>query len=404
MYMGIIGLVFAVASCIGPIVGGAFTEFVTWRWCFYLNLPFDGVAFILLVSFLDIENPRTPLVAGLKAIDWLGSLLIVTGAVTLLIGLELGGIVHPWKSATTICLIIFGVVIMALFVFVEARVAKYPIMPIRLLRNRSNVAALATNVAHGFDFIAAAYFLPLYFQAVLGATPLLSGVYLLPFAFTLSMLATGTGIFIKKTGKFLPPIQFGLALMVLGFGLFISLPSYPSWAKVVIYQLILGVGVGCLFQSPLIALHTQVNPQDIATVTALFGFSRNFSTALSVVIGSAIFQNQVAVHANKTYPRLPQDIIDGLSGGSVGENTGIAQSLPSSQRIQVLNVYTQSLQVMWIFYTVVVFLGFLCTFGIATKKLDTTHVGTKRGLEAEEEHRLAQKAERQAKKEEKSQA
>ncbi|KAK5173948.1 hypothetical protein LTR16_011599, partial [Cryomyces antarcticus] len=138
----------------------------------------------------------------------------------LLFGLEYGGVSHPWGSATVICLIVFGLVTIGLFVVNEWKFAKYPIMPLRLFKYRSNIAALLVCFCHGFVFIAGSYYMPLYFQAVLGATPLLSGVYLLPFALSLSFASAGTGIFIRKTGKYLPPIWFGMAWMTLGFGLF----------------------------------------------------------------------------------------------------------------------------------------------------------------------------------------
>lgn len=126
----------------------------------------------------------------------------------LLLGLEFGGVTRPWDSATVICLIVFGVVVACLFALNEWKFARYPVMPLRIFNNRSNIAALGVCFCHGFVFIAGTYYLPLYFQAVLGASPLLSGVYLMPFALALSFLSGITGVFIKKTGKFLPPIWY----------------------------------------------------------------------------------------------------------------------------------------------------------------------------------------------------
>lgn len=257
-YFGIIGGVWALASSLGPVVGGLFTQKVSWRWCFYINLPFDGVAFLILLFFLDIKTPRTPLREGLKAVDWLGSLTMVGGVVMLLLGLEFGGISHPWDSATVLCLIIFGAVVIGIFFLIEWRIAPYPLMPLDLFSKRSNLAALATCFFHAFVFISGNYFLPLYFQAVLGATPILSGVYLLPTALSLSFLSAFTGVFIKKTGQYLPMIWFGMILMTLGFGLFIDFDVNTSWAKIIVFQIIAGIGVGPNFQSPLIALQSLV--------------------------------------------------------------------------------------------------------------------------------------------------
>ena len=257
-YFGMIGGVWALASSMGPIVGGAFTQNVSWRWCFYINLPFDGLAFIIILLALDLHTPKTPLWEGLKAVDWLGSLTMVAGTIMVLLGLEFGGLTFPWSSPTVICLIVFGVLTIALFFLVEWRLAPYPLMPLDLFSKRSNMAALGVCFFHAFVFISGSYFLPLYFQAVLGATPILSGVYLLPTALSLSVLSAGTGIFIRKTGQYLPCIWFGLIFMVAGFGTFIDLGVHSSWAKIIIFQVIAGIGVGPNFQAPFIALQSLV--------------------------------------------------------------------------------------------------------------------------------------------------
>ena len=361
-------------------------------------VPCTGLAFIILLIFLDIETPRTPIVAGLKAIDWFGSLTIVGGTVMFLFGLEYGGVTYPWSSATVVCLLVFGVVTIGIFFLIEWKVAKYPVIPLRLFSKRSNVAALVTCFCHGFVFISGSYFLPLYFQAVLGASPLLSGVYLFPFVISLSLMSAGVGIFIRKTGIYLYPIWFGMIVMTFGFGLYIDFPSYASWPRIIIFQIIAGIGCGPNFQSPLIALQSHVNPRDIATATATFGFTRNLATSISVVIGGVIFQNGMQKQLSTLLASLPASIAHELGGGSAGANTAVVSALPPAQRLAAVEAYTQSLRTMWIFYTCIGALGIAASFCIGKNTLSKSHETTKTGLAAQEEARRERKEEKEEKK------
>lgn len=398
-YIGIMGMVWAIASAVGPVLGGVFAEKVTWRWCFYINLPLDGFSVIMLTFFLKIHTPKTPLVAGLKAIDWLGVLLVVGGVVMFLLGLESGGVTHPWDSAYTICLTVFGVVTIGVFFLVEWKVAKYPVIPIRLFQSRTRCACLLTAFCHGFVFIAASYYLPLYFQTVLGATPLLSGVYTFPFALSLSICSACAGIIIKKTGKYQILIWGGMIIMTLGFGLFINLQPYASWPRIILFQIIAGIGVGPNFQSPLVALQTTIKPSDIATATATFGFVRQIATSLSVVLGGVVYQNQIAKQEGFLVSHLGAKLAAQIGTASSGAASSLIRSLPHSQRVIVAEVITSSLQKMWIFYTAMGALGIFFSFFIGKKVLSREVQTHKQGLEAEEEARQERLTEKKAKKE-----
>jgi len=366
------------------------------------TVPITGTVFILLSFFLHLHNPKTPVWEGLKAVDWAGSLTIVGGTLMLLLGLEFGGVTYPWNSAKVICLIVFGILVAGLFVLNEWKLARYPVMPLRLFKNPSNIASLAVCFCHGYVFIAGSYYLPLYFQAVLGATPLLSGVYLLPFALSLSFMSAAIGIWIKKTGQYLPAIWLGMFVLTLGMGLFIDFNSQRQWAKVIIFQIITGIGVGPNFQSPLLALQTGVVQRDIAAATATFGFVRNLSTSISVVIGGVVFQNEM----QKRYPSLVQSLgletANMLSGGSAGASVGIVKSLPAAQRAIARDAFAGSLRIMWIMYVAFSALGLAVSLGVGSKKLSKEHEVTKTGLAEEEKKRLENKELKQAAKREKN--
>ncbi|RMZ82140.1 hypothetical protein DV738_g1889, partial [Chaetothyriales sp. CBS 135597] len=388
-YLGIVGMVWAVASAVGPSIGGALAQRTSWRWCFYLNLPCDGAAFLVLLFFLDVHNPRTNLWDGLGAIDWLGSLLIVGATLMLLLGLQFGDLTYPWESATVICLIVFSFIGFAVFFVVQWKWARYPLIPLRLF-TREVVSVLGVTTAHGFAYIAASYFLPFYFQTVLGATPIQSAVWFLPLALVIAFLAVGTGITIQRTGRYLELIIAALVLEILGFGLFIDFPAYKSWPRIISFQIIAALGMGPNFQAPLIAIQSKVAGSDIAAATSLLSFVRNLSSGISVVIGGVIIQNMMRSHeAEFQQAGIPTSIINQLVSGGGSESSHLLDSLTDSQRSLVLSAETDSLSKIWIFYTCLLFLGLLSGLGIGRTNLSKEHVEHKTGLDAEEANRRA---------------
>ncbi|RMD40088.1 hypothetical protein DV735_g5060, partial [Chaetothyriales sp. CBS 134920] len=354
-WYAIMGMTWALASGVGPIIGGAFTEKVTWRWCFYINLPLDGLSLFLLLFFLQLSTPKTAFLEGIKAVDWVGVLTI-------------------WKFA------------------------KYPIIPLRIFKNTSNLATLGVCFLHGFVFIGAGYYLPLYFQVVLAATPIMSGVYLFAHVLMVSLASALGGIFMKKTGLFREPIWFGLAVMTLGFGLFIDLPDHKEWSKIIIYQMIAGVGVGPNFQAPLIALQSHLKGHDIAVGTATFGFIRNIATALSIVLGAVVFQNELKSHTSTLVAAVGPELGHRLSTSAFGITSGQLHSLTSQQRHVISSVYTQSLKIMWIFYTAFSGAAIVVSLFIKKKELTREHETTKTGLQEQERVRQQEKADRDARK------
>lgn len=139
----------ALAGGVGPLLGGAFSEYVSWRWNYWINLPIAGVTFVLLF-FLDVHNPKTKMMDGMKAIDWFGSFFILGFTLMLLLGLDFGGVTFAWGSAQVICLLVFGTLCSLLFIFSEKRLAKYPLIPLGIFSRACNVATLAVAFAHGF--------------------------------------------------------------------------------------------------------------------------------------------------------------------------------------------------------------------------------------------------------------
>ena len=379
-YFGILGGVWALASAVGPVLGGVFTTKVTWRWCFYINLPLSGIAIVILFFMLKLHNPRTPIKQGLAAIDWAGSLLVMGGTLMLLLGLEFGGIDFPWKSATVICLIVFGIFTIGVFFVNEWKIAKYPIIPLHLFKFRNSIVSYSIAFLHAFVFISGSYWLPLYFQGVLGASALLSGVYLLPFALSLSIVSAMTGVFIKKSNNYVIPIVFGLAVMTLGFGLFIDLGPRADWTKIILYQIVAGIGVGPNFQAPLLALQTNVEPRDIGSATSCFSFLRQMGTSISVVIGSVIFDNQMQGQAAALHRELSPQLANALSGANAAGSVTLVGQLKGPAGEVARMAYWRSLRTMHIVFAA--FGGVALLVGLFVKQVNLSqqHKEHKTGL------------------------
>ncbi|KAL3419526.1 major facilitator superfamily transporter [Phlyctema vagabunda] len=387
LYLALIEAVFAVAGSSGPVLGGTFTEKLSWRWCFWINLPIAGSAFILLFLFLDVHNPKTSAKDGLKAMDWGGSLSILGIALMLLLGLEFGGATFPWKSPQVICLLVFGAGMSGIFIFIEKRLARYPLIPLSLFKERSNVACLLVGFLQGMVYFATEYYLPLYFQSVRGASPLRSGILILPLISMEALTGIIAGVTIHKTGRYLELMYLGTIIATIGVSTFNLLDVKTTIAQIVGFQILAGFGAGLLFAAPLIALQACVSQSDTASATSTFSFTRNMATSISVVVGGVIFQNSmdVRVESLKLAPvNLPANITDLLSDGKAAANVHISGILTDPiQKIAVKAAFADSLKNMWIFYTCLAGLTFVASLFIKKQVLSKVHVETKTGLKAD---------------------
>ncbi|CAI6093578.1 unnamed protein product [Clonostachys chloroleuca] len=346
-YYGMTGAVWGVSSAIGPLLGGIFTQSIGWRWCFYINLPLDGIALLVLFFFLKIETRKSQFTEGIRDIDWIGFILVIGGTISFLYGLEIGsGGLSPWKSPKVICLILFGALILVLFVIWEAKFATSPTIPFRIFQKGTNIAAFVVACLHSFVFISFDFFLPLYFQIILDMKPLISGITLFALILPLSAMTMSGGYIIRRTGRYDILIILGSALMCLGNGLFILLDESRNWPKIIIFQILAGSGAGTMFQSPMIALQNHLRQRDTAAAMAAFNFLRSLFSSISIVIGTVLIQRTIG-------------------SGS------IALKEENADSAQVVNkeTYIQALHIMWSFYTAVAGVTFVSGFFIKKKPL-----------------------------------
>ena len=333
-------------------------------------VPFIAISFLVLVLTLNIKSPTISLAEGLKTIDWHGISSIVIATLLILIGLQLGGVAAPWNSVLVICLLICGTLMFGVFLVLEWRVARTPLMPLRFFSSRSRVALLTVCAVQSFITTGCTYFLPLYFQLVLGRSPLASGVYFLPTTLTLAFFYVCVGHIIRRRGKYVHLIQGGTCALLLGTGLLVDSQSYTNWPRIIISQIVVAVGLGLTYQAPLIAFHAQLDQRDVAMGTATFQFIKTFCQTVSVVLGQVILQNRIQKRVAILHDAgIPDQLLSALDGGNAVLSTSAIYALGPKEQAIVRDNLAAAMDNMWIFYTIVAAIGFTASLGIASVEL-----------------------------------
>ncbi|KAJ7881325.1 iron permease [Mycena olivaceomarginata] len=305
-YQGLIGMIWCLAS------GGALASQgnKAWRWLFYLNLPLAGIAFTLVVRYLSVNHPEGSIRHKLAQVDWLGNAIVITGTGLAIIGLTWGGVRYPWASVKVLAPLVIGLSLLVVFAVYEAKVPIRPAIPLDVLGNRTSVSGLLTDAVHGITSISTIYYLPVFFQACFGASPIRSAVNSLPGSLITTPFALSAGVLITIMGKYRHINWIGWAISIVGFGLVSTFREDSSAGKWVGYQLVGGIGLGLLvrfnwflfdfflmypiqFSAPIFPLLAPLPPTRAGSALALFSFIRAFSQTWGITISSTILQNSL---------------------------------------------------------------------------------------------------------------
>ncbi|KAJ7604542.1 major facilitator superfamily domain-containing protein [Roridomyces roridus] len=295
IYQGLLGLVWCLASFIGPPIGGALSSrgLNAWRWLFFLNLPLCAIAFTLVALFLLVRAPTGSVRRKIVKVDWIGSFIIFLGTAFAILGLTWAGIRYPWSSAQVLCPLIMGLFLLVAAGFYEANVPTLPTIPPDIVGNWTSLLGLLTTAVHGITSISLIYYLPVFFQACFGASPIRSSVDFLPGSLITAPASLVAGIVISASGKYRPVNWIGWTAMIVGFGLVSTYSNDTPVAKWVGYQIVGAVGVGLIFVGPIFPILAPLPTHRAASANALFAFTRAFAQTWGITISSTILQNRL---------------------------------------------------------------------------------------------------------------
>ncbi|KAJ1555247.1 hypothetical protein HK405_002899 [Cladochytrium tenue] len=292
-YQGLFGAVFGLASVLGPVIGGAFSDNGLWRWCFYVNVPIGAIAVIVVIICLRFPSPPGTIREKIHQIDTLGVITIAAAVVCFLTPLQLGGSTWAWNAPQTIALFVVSPFLFGLFAFVELRVAKTPMVSKTIFTNRSVPILLGVSFSLGAAFISAIYYAGLYFQVDYGTSATMAGIRILPLVLGVVSTSIISGLINSRTGRYL---VFILASGIVATGGLVAvsfLNKDSSLGLQIVFLLILGIGIGMALQMRVIALQASVNLDGIAMASAAAMFFNTLGGAVGVAITGTVMQNVI---------------------------------------------------------------------------------------------------------------
>ncbi|MCJ1436469.1 hypothetical protein MMC27_005848 [Xylographa pallens] len=339
-YIATTAVVWGIADIAGPILGGVFSEYSTWRWCFWINLCISPISLVITILVLRLKAPEFEFVKALKRFDYLGTLTIIGGTTCLLLGISWGGNTFPWNDSRVIGCLVAGVVMLAIFMAIEHFVED-PLMPPEFLRNRTVVAIFFTQFFYGANLLGMMYYLPQFFQVVFEDSPTIAGVGLIPMMVGLLIGNPTAAIITSKFGKSQINILWGAAFEVLASGLVTRWSSSTTRVEAVLVLIVLGIGQGAVMSGMLLTAQVAVSPWHIGLVTGLAIFWQTVGDIFGIAVFAAVYINN-----------LKSSLIGiSLSANQIAAILQDVQSIKTEYdlvvRVAIVQAYAESLRTGW---------------------------------------------------------
>jgi EmrB/QacA subfamily drug resistance transporter len=286
-YQGYVGSMWATAAVAGPLLGGTLTDAASWRWIFYINLPLGVLALLAVVKTMKIPHTKRE-----HAIDYAGAAALSVGVTGILLACAWGGTTYAWDSSEVLVAAVAGVLGVAAFGWIERRAAE-PLLPLGLFRNRVFAVSSLAGLGVGAVLFGITIYVPVYMQGVLQVSATSSGVVLIPLTLGWTLASFVSGQLITATGRYRIYPLLGSTLVLVGCLLLTTLGTGSSSVVASLFLVVIGVGMGTMFQTYVIATQNRVSMSDLGVATAAIQFFRSMGGSLAVAGLGALLTAQI---------------------------------------------------------------------------------------------------------------
>ncbi|RDL32633.1 uncharacterized protein BP5553_09089 [Venustampulla echinocandica] len=342
VYMAGVGGIFGIGSISGPVIGGAFTDQITWRMCFYLNLPVGLITAVIVLLFFRVANQAEkpdPFFQRLLKLDLFGNLLLISSVAMLLLALQWGGLEYPWNSAKIVGLLVGSAVGICIFLWWMIYRGSSALIPPNIVAQRTAAACLTFSFLISGAVLVHSYYVPYWFQAIKNVSAEKSGVNMIPYVLSNFVFSMVAGIAVQKSGYVLPAAIVSPIVASIGSGLMTTFSEDTTTVKWAGYAILAGAGIGIGMQQGVVAVQAVLPKESIPIGTSMILFTQSLSGAIFVSVGNSILRNELS--SGLTTAKLPgADVPHVLATGA----TAVRHLIPADQLEPFITIYNEAIR------------------------------------------------------------